>query len=110
QPIDPALSFDVAVLHILNNSGMRWWQTDRAAEFRALYELVLSRASQVVILEHNARSPDFDNKERARMLGLDSLLEPLFPLLAKRRLALTLEPAVGHQDQARRLVLHVKRL
>lgn len=109
QPIDDALSFDAAVLHILNNSGMRWWQADRDAEFRALYDLVLARASDVVILEHNARSPDFTDKERARMVGLDKLLEPLFPLLAKRRLALTLEPAVGHQDQARNLVLHVQK-
>lgn len=110
QPIDPQLTFDLAVLHILNNSGMKWWQKDRATEFRALYEFVLERASEVVILEHDRTSQDFDTKERARMVGLGELLEPLFPVLAKRRLSLDLEPALGEIDDARNLVLHVRKL
>jgi hypothetical protein len=110
QPIDASASFDVAVLHILNNSGMQWWREDRTSEFRALYEHVLTRANEVVILEHNRASQDFSDKERARMVGLGELLQPLFPVLAKRRLALDLEPAIGEVDTARNLVLHVKKL
>jgi len=109
QPIDPSASFDVAVLHILNNSGMKWWREDRTSEFRALYESVLGRANEVVILEHNRRSQDFSDKERSRMVGLAELLEPLFPVLAKRRLTLDLEPAVGETDNTRNLVLHIKK-
>lgn len=109
QPIDEQLTFDLAVLHILNNSGMKWWQKDRATEFRALYDLVLERAGEVVILEHDRTSQDFDTKERARMIGLGDLLEPLFPVLAKRRLSLDLEPALGEIDDARNLVLHVRK-
>jgi hypothetical protein len=110
KPIDPSTSFDLAVLHILNNSGMRWWREDRDSEFRAKYEYVLERAREVVILEHNRASQDFSEKERARMVGLGELLRPLFPVLAKRRLSLGLEPAVGEVDTARNLVLHVKKL
>ena len=108
QPIDPALSFDLAVLHILNNSGMKWWREDRTREFRALYEQVLALADEVVILEHNRRSPDFSDSERGRMVGLGDLLQPLFPVLAKRRVSLELEPAIGDVDTARNLVLHVE--
>ena len=110
QPIDPKATFDVAVLHILNNSGMKWWKTDRTTEFKALYEEVLSRANEVAILEHNRRSTDFNDKEKARMVGLAELLQPLFPMLAKRRLSLDLEPAVGEGDQARNFVLHIKKM
>jgi len=108
-PIDPAAVFDVAVLHILNNSGMKWWQTDRNSEFKALYENVLGRANEVVILEHNRTSADFSEKERDRMVGLGELLRPLFPFLAKRRLVIDLEPSVGETDSIRNLVLHVRK-
>jgi len=108
-PIDPAVTFDVAVLHILNNSGMKWWQTDRHSEFKALYDNVLGRANEVVILEHNRTSADFSDKERERMVGLDELLRPLFPVLAKRRLVIDLEPSVGETDSIRNLVLHVRK-
>lgn len=110
QPIDAALSFDVAVLHILNNSGMKWWKADRDTEFKALYEEVLERGGEVVILEHNRDSVDFKDSERARMVGLKELLQPLFAVLTKRRLAIDFEHAVGETDQARNLVLHIKKL
>ncbi len=109
-PIDAAASFDVAVLHILNNSGLRWWREDRTREFAALYEQVLTRANEVVILEHHRVSQDFSDKERARMIGLGDLLQPLFPILAKRRLSLDLEHAVGDVDSLRNMVLHIKKL
>lgn len=109
KPIDPAASFDLAVLHILNNSGIRWWREDRASEFGALYEEVLGRAKEVVILEHNRDSQDFSERQRARMVGLGELLKPLFPVLAKRRLALDLEFATGEVDSARNLVLRVRK-
>ena len=110
QPIDAALQFEVAVLHILNNSGMKWWQKDRGTEFKALYEQVLERGKEVVILEHNRASADFSETEKARMVGIGELLKPLFPILAKRRLSLDLELCVGKTDTARNLVLHVKKL
>lgn len=110
QPIDPKLGFDVAVLHILNNSGMKWWKDDRDKEFKALYELVLERGDEVVILEHNRDSIDFKESERARMVGLRELMQPLFAVLAKRRLSIDFEHAVGETDQLRNLVLHIKKL
>lgn len=110
EPLDPAARYDVAVLHILNNSGIRWWRgDDRASAFRALYEGVLTRAGEVVVVEHNRSSADFDERERARMVGFAELLAPLFPLLAKRSLALTVELAIGHTDHARNLVLDIKK-
>jgi hypothetical protein len=108
--IDASASFDVAVLHILNNAGLRWWREDRTREFAALYEQVLTRANEVVILEHNPVSQDFSDKERSRMIGLADLLQPLFPVLAKRRLSLDLEHAVGDVDTFRNMVLHIKKL
>lgn len=110
QPIDATATFDVAVLHILNNSGMKWWQKDRTSEFNALYEAVLDRAKEVVILEHNPTSQDFSDKERSRMVGLAELLQPLFPVLAKRRLTLDFEPSSGKVDNARNLVLRIRKL
>ncbi|MCA9517049.1 MAG: hypothetical protein KC635_19035 [Myxococcales bacterium] len=107
EPIDRAATFDVAVLHLLNNSGLKWWREDRDKEFAALYGEVLKRAREVVILEHDRASGDFDDKQRARMIGLGDLLRPLFPLLAKERLALDLEHAVGEGDTTRNLVLHI---
>jgi len=95
------------VLHILNNSGIRWWRGDRAEAFGRIYDRVLARADEVVVLEHNRHSPDFSESERARMVGFAELLAPLFPLLAKGGLTLSVEPAIGHQDQARNLVLHI---
>ncbi len=109
-PIDPALKFEVAVLHILNNSGMKWWKQDRTTEFKDLFEEVLTRGDEVVILEHNRASIDFSETEKARMVGLGELLKPLFPVLAKRRLNLELELCVGNTDSARNLVLRVKKL
>ena len=109
KPI-PAKGFDVAVLHLLNNSGIRWWRTDRAQEFRALYEKVLKRASEIVVLEHNRRSVDFSEARRARMVGMAELLQPLFGVLATRRLKLAFEPAIGKTDKTRNFVLHVKKL
>ncbi len=110
QPIDAALQFEVAVLHILNNSGMKWWREDRTTEFKALYEEVLTRAKEVVILEHNRESTDFSDTEKARMVGLGDLLRPLFPILAKRKLSLAIELASGEVDTSRNLVLHIKKL
>lgn len=110
QPIDAATQFDVVVLHILNNSGMKWWKEDRTKEFKALYEEVLTRAKEVVILEHNRESKDFSDTEKARMVGLGDLLKPLFPILAKRKLSLDIELASGEVDNARNLVVHIKKL
>ena len=103
-------TFDVAVLHLLNNSGLKWWAADRTVEFRALYEAVLERGDEVVILEHNRASQDFSETERARMIGLAELLQPLFEVLRKRRLALSIEPAAGKTDQIRNLVIHIEKL
>lgn len=107
QPIEPNLEFDVAVLHILNNSGMKWWQTDRNTEFRALFDTVFERSGDVVILEHHRPSQDFSPRDRERMIGLHELLQPVFALLAKRRVVMELEPAVGEVDQRRNLVLRI---
>lgn len=109
EPIPAEAKFDVAVLHILNNSGMKWWAADRDKEFGAIYKEVLGRAAEVVILEHNPRSADFTDKDRARMVGLGELLKPLFEELKKRRLALGIEFAVGQTDQTRNLVLHIRK-
>lgn len=105
----PAASFEVAVLHILNNSGFKWWKQDRNSEFVALYKEVLERGDEVVILEHNPRSADFDDKDRARMVGLGDLLKPLFEVLAKRSLSMQIEFAVGQTDNTRNLVLHIRK-
>lgn len=109
-PIGDAATFEVAVLHILNNSGMKWWRTDRDSEFKSIYETVLDRGKEVIILEHNLNSIDFNEKEKARMVGIGTLLQPLFPLLAKRRLVLDLEPGMGEKDTTRNLVLHIKKV
>jgi hypothetical protein len=109
DPIPAGASPEVAVLHILNNSGFKWWRQDRDAEFLALYKDVLERAKEVVILEHNPTSADFDDKDRARMVGLGHLLKPLFEVLAKRSLSLQIEFAVGQTDNTRNLVLHIRK-
>lgn len=110
QPIAATATFDVAILHLLNNAGIRWWRENRTTEFAAVYDQVLTRANEVVILEHNRASGDFSDKERARMIGLGDLLQPLFPILAKRRLSLDLEHAVGDVDTIRNTVLHIRKL
>lgn len=109
EAIPADAKFEVAVLHILNNSGMKWWAVDREKEFGAIYKEVLGRGKEVVILEHNPRSADFTDKERARMVGLAELLKPLFDELKGRRLALGIEFAVGQTDQKRNLVLHIRK-
>lgn len=100
-------AFDTAVLHILNNSGFKWWRGERAPAFRALYDAVLGRAREVIVVEHNRMSADFDEAARQKMVGLAELLAPVFELLAKKRVTLALETAIGHQDNTRNLVLHV---
>ena len=109
-PIDSGASHDVVVLHLLNNSGLRWWAEHRDREFAALYTQALTVAREVVLLEHDRTSGDFTDRQRGRMIGLGELLAPLFPLLARHRLALDLEHAVGESDNLRNMVLHVKRL
>jgi hypothetical protein len=109
EPIEAEASFDVAVLHILNNSGFKWWKESRDSEFLAIYREVLERAKEVVVLEHNPRSADFTDKDRARMVGLDGLLKPLFEVLKSRSLSLAIEFAVGQTDDTRNLVLHIRK-
>lgn len=109
EAIPADAKFEVAVLHILNNSGMKWWAADREKEFGAIYKEVLGRGKEVVILEHNPRSADFTDKDRARMVGLAELLKPLFDELKGRRLALGIEFAVGQTDEKRNLVLHIRK-